>query len=260
MVKTMTKERSPRFPFVPLRAALKHLEKVHQAAEADGDDGTIQRLAAIQALGYDKPNGKVHRLFAAMRGYGLLDAVKKGTPVFVVTSLGKRLLKSPQARANGPWLAAAREAVLNPPLFRNIWNRGRDLDRDQLVETLLQRDFTEQGAEKAAAVFTRNRQIAGLDDMPEGMEPPVRQRPAAAKKAARKAARRALALTEQGGGGEGLFAPRRPNRPLGPPRDAVVLPLGNKRAIIPTGISQDDYDLLVETLTLWKGKIVKADG
>ena len=254
----MTKERSPRFPFVPLRAALNQLEKVHQAIEASGGEATIQRLAAIQALGYEKPNGKVHRLIAAMRGYGLLATLQKDKPVFVVTPLGKRLLKSPQARANGPWLAAAREAVLTPPLFRRLWNRARDLDRDQLVEMLLQRDFTEQGAEKAAAVFTRNRQIAGLDDMPEGMEPPVRQRPAAAKKAARRAAR-AQALAGRGGDCESPLTPAKPNRPLGPPRDAVVLPLGNKRAIIPTGISQADYDLLVETLTLWKGKIVKAD-
>jgi hypothetical protein len=247
---------------VPLRAALNHLEKIHQAVESSGEAETIHRIAAIQALGYEKPNGKVHRLIAAMRGYGLLAVPEKGKPEFVVTPLGKRLLKSPKARANGPWLAAAREAVLAPPLFRNVWNRARDLDRDQLVEALLQRGFTEQGAEKAAAVFTRNRQIARLDDMPEGMEPPMRPGATAAKKAARKAARRSRALAGMGGGecdGEGPLAPTKPNRPLGPPRDAVVLPLGNKRAIIPTGITQDDYDLLVETLTLWKGKIVKTD-
>lgn len=249
----MTKERSPRFPFVPLRAALNHLEKIHQAViatKADGGGGRILRPAVIQALGYDKPNGKVHRLIAAMRGYGLLDVPDKEKPELVVTPLGKRLLKSPQARANGPWLAAAREAVLTPPMFRRIWRQARDLDRDQLVELLMQRDFTEQGAEKAAEVFTRNRQIAGLDDMPEGLEPPVRHRPgAAAKKAARQAQRKAAACSTT----------TAPNRPLGPPRDAVVLPLGNKRAIIPTGISQADYDLLIETLKLWKGKIVTAD-
>ena len=49
-----------------------------------------------------------------------------------------------------------------------------------------------------------------------------------------------------------------PGRPAGPPRDAVVLPMGNKRAIIPTGISEADYDLLLGTLALWKDKIVKA--
>ena len=245
----MTKERSPRFPFVPLRAALNYLANIHNAAP----DGAIKRVDAIKALGFEKPNGRVHRLVAAMRGYGLIDIVDKG--VLAVTPLGKRLLKDPQSRANGPWLAAAREAVLTPPLFRNLWRRARDLDRDQLVEALLQRDFTEQGAEKAAEVFTRNRQIAGLDDMPEGLEPPVpaRQRAAAAKRAKNAQRGDASGATERGS-----LAVATPSRPLGPPRDAVVLPLGNKRAVIPTGISQADYDLLIETLTLWKGKIVKA--
>jgi len=244
----MTKERSPRFPFVPLRAALNHLEKFHAAAPDDG----IKRPAAMKALGFEKPNGRVNRLFAAMRGYGLIEVVDKG--VLAVTPLGKRLLKDPQSRANGPWLAAAREAVLLPPMFRKLWRRARDLDRDQLVEALRQRDFTEQGAEKAAEVFTRNRQFAGLDDMPEGLEPPVpaHQRAVAAAKQAKNAQ-----------AGQGNCHPARgmtAKRPLGPPRDAVVLPLGNKRAIIPTGISLDDYDLLLETVKLWKGKIVKAEG
>ena len=239
----MTKERSPRFPFVPLRAALTQLAKLHAAAAGDG----ITRPEAIRALGFEKPNGRAHRLFAALRGYGLIDALEKG--VFAVTPLGKRLLKDPQSRANGPWLAAAREAVLTPPMFRKLWRRARDLDRDQLVEALLQRDFTEQGAEKAAEVFTRNRQIAGLDDMPDGLEPPVPVRQRVAAKRGRGAERP---------GQTGLLDREHPNRPLGPPRDAVILPLGNKRAVIPTGISQADYDLLLETLSLWKAKIVKA--
>jgi len=243
----MTKERSPRFPFVPLRGALTHLKNIHNAAA----DGRINRLDAIKALGFEKPNGRVHRLFAALRGYGLIDAVEKG--VFAVTPLGKRLLKDPGSRAKGPWLAAAREAVLTPPMFRNLWRRARDLDRDQLVEALLQRGFTEQGAEKAAEVFTRNRQMAGLDDMPEGLEPPV---PARQRKLAE--ARRQKAATREGAGNRGPLTGPAPNRPLGPPRDAVVLPLGNQRAIIPTGICQADYDLLLETLNLWKGKIVKT--
>jgi hypothetical protein len=229
----MTKERSPRFPFVPLRAALTHLTKINQAA----GDGNIRRPRAIEALGYDAPNGRVNRLFAAMRGYGLLEVVEKG--VLTVTPLGKRLLKEPEAQAKGPWLTAAREAVLNPPIFRRFWRNLRNLDREQLVEALLERKFTEQGAEKAAEVFTRNRKFAGLDDMPAAQQEP--------QPGATKQGRNLKAGQGQGAG-----------RPLGPPRDAVVLPLGNKRAIIPTGISETDYQLLLETLTLWKAKIVKG--
>ena len=234
----MVKQRSPRFPFIPLRAALGHLNKIHAAA---GDE-PIRRLDAIKALGHEKPNGQVQRQIAALRGYGLIEPTGDDKPVFVVTELGKRLLKASGSKAKGPWLVAAREAVLNPPMFARLWRNLRDLSREQLVEALMQRDFTEQGAEKAAQVFTRNRQIAALDDLPEAAEAPVPrpQRAAAKKKAAARV------------GANRLEGRKRP----GPPRDAVVLPLGKKRAVIPTGISQADYDLLLETLTLWKDRIV----
>lgn len=240
-------ERSPRFPFIPLSEAIEAVRKVDAAivAGARPNRGTI-----LQALGYSSEHGAAMKTVAALTGYGLLRGKGPEAPWGEVTELAGQLLGTPDESVK---LAMLRRAALTPPIFRRIWRKARLLAADEMVDLLVLKGFTDDGARRATSIYRANSELARLaelqiePDLPDRSEKMTRKEVRATRKRVEAAmARQAISpVTPQAG-------PQVQNLP-----PMLSLPLSTGKASVPMGITAEDFDLLIQTLTLWKPRLVR---
>ncbi len=233
------KERSPRFPFIPLAEALENLQKLSAAAK----DQTLKTDDAAAALGYSGQHGAAVKVMAAMAGYGLVD---KERGQVQLSKTGKTILDTPEAEEDAR-LNLLRQAALSPPMFLRIWRRARHLAREDLEKRLLERGFTETGAKRASEVYAANSELAKLGELE--MEPDL---PEVARRKLRKN-RRQRRMEARWASGE----VKNPANPPKPGPAALTLPLSKGVVRIPTGLTQDDFELLLRSLHLWKDRLVE---
>ncbi len=221
----MKRSRSPRFPFIPLEKAIKHLKSLHES----GSISEFRPQQAMQELGFSSMHGRAVKIFAAFRAYDLIEKAKsagKDERLFSITKVGLKIISSGNEADRLPFL---RHAALAPMMFRMIWSRGRDRSSDEINEAMLKRGFTEDGAKRAARVFSKNRDLAKLDELealPAGL-PDRGPKPQAQQDQNHR--------NVTGG---------------------LNLPLSTGRAVVPTGITEAEFQLLMQTLRLWKDRLV----
>ncbi len=233
------KERSPRFPFTPLAEALEHLNQLQAATS----EPPLSLEAAITALGYSGPNGAAVKVLAAMAGYGLINKRKNEVEL---TATGRAILEAPESDPEAR-LQLLRQAALSPPMFLRIWRRARHLNREDLEKRLLERGFTDGGAKRASEVYSANSELAQLKEL--DMEPDL---PEVARRRAQKR-RRDRRMEQRWASGELQSAsPPTPQPPV------LTLPLSKGNVRIPTGLSQEDFELLVRSLHLWKPRLIEG--
>ncbi|MEM8955093.1 MAG: hypothetical protein AAGD22_13155 [Verrucomicrobiota bacterium] len=222
-----TSTRSPRFPFIPLQRALKHTLTLHEHFKT----AATPAPKAMKALGFDTMSGKANKLIAALRAYGLVTVDKQRVRKITVTPTGFRLAKNFSAPKS---LNALRLAALAPTPFRRLWENRPGITEEKLAAALKKRNFTEQGAERAAKVYMANVRFAQLEDtdfrasnnlppapVPQTVtipaRPPTLRQGAAAK-----------------------------------PGQKLQVPLGKTFAAIPANLSEPHFKLLMQTPRLWK--------
>jgi hypothetical protein len=115
--------------------------------------------AAVQAWGYKGLSGVARTRLAALNQYGL---VEYGGNRVKVTDRGLTFaLRTPDSNE---WLHAAREAALEPDIFRELYGTYGDMSDDQLRYHLIRdRNFTDEGASKLIASFRSSLAFAKLD-------------------------------------------------------------------------------------------------
>lgn len=224
------KKRSPRFPFVLLEEAVELLRKL-DASQPDRN-APLKRPEILKALGYASFHGAAVKTVGALRAYDLLEKSDKGLRV---SPVGAAILDASSDAERIPHL---QKAALSPLTFRNLWRTARHKKRSELIELLVSRGFTEQGAKRASRIYRKNDELAGLQTLELEPELPER-RPAKAKRAAaaKKRARRQTSSAQ-------------PNM--------LRLPLSSGVAIVPKGISPEEFKLLMETLRNWRGQLVAS--
>jgi hypothetical protein len=212
-----------------LREAVEGVEKLFAEIQRSSVDGT----SASKALGYSSEHGASRTKLGALNAYGLIDRGKK---LVTVTELGIAIAHPLEdSRARG-----LKEAALRPPLFKEIWENHRQCSESVLASTLVHKGLDTGSAAQAAKIFKANIAFAGLTDSNYNPQekPPKPQ-------------------NGQGGGG----APEKIKQQIQPPMTADIrylpIPLDIGDAPIPVGMSNSDFDLLLETLKLWKKKIVR---
>ncbi|MCB1237897.1 MAG: hypothetical protein KDM91_22720 [Verrucomicrobiae bacterium] len=249
------KERSPKFPFIPLSEAVAALRKIDGAIRS-GQPFT--RPTLLEALGFASEHGGAVKTIAALRGYHLIAGKGPEQPGLRITDLGRRLLDA-GAEVAGDRLSDFRRAALWPPMFRRIWRRARHLTEDELVDLLRLRGFTDTGAARAASVYMANSAYARLEELniePDFPDKPRRrdEKDDEPRPRDRKLRERVEAAMRRAGQAPG--SPPPPPRP-GPPPNALSLPLSTGRATVPLGITEEEFQVLMQTLRLWKPKLVK---
>jgi hypothetical protein len=228
------KPRSPRFPFLPLEEAIDLLRKLD--AFSNDRETPLKQPQMLKALDYASFHGAAVKTIGALRAYDLL--IKNGDGLSI-SPVGAKIL---DANSDDERREFLQRAALSPLTFRMIWRNARHLSRPELKDLLLGRGFTEPGARRASKIYRRNDEFAGLQTLELEPELPPRgegrQAMIQRKQAARKMAR----------AGRGPAA-----RPC---TDMLRLPLGGRVAVIPKGMKEEEYALLMQTLRAWKEQLV----
>ena len=153
----VTKQRSPNYPGIDLETAI---EAVHALHKGNLSQGQFTPDDAATAWGYRGPSGPVRVRLAALRQYGLLDSQRGENP-----KLSRRartfLLRNQASREYRDELEGA---ALTPTFFREIRDSRPDASDGVLRQYLIvDRNFTDDGAERLIAVYRATMRLAGLD-------------------------------------------------------------------------------------------------
>ncbi len=221
------KPRSPRFPFISLEEAVELLRKLDSF---QGDPSQpLKRPEILKALDYASLHGAAVKTIGALRAYDLLEKQGEGLRI---TEVGRGILSASTDEERTGFL---QRAALSPLMFRQIWRNARHCSRPELKELLLGRGFTEPGAKRASRIYRKNDRFADLASLE--LEP---------------------VLPERGPGKnrKGLDRQVRPGRAAAAPSNQLRLPLSAGTAIIPKGISEEEFTVLMQTLRTWKDQLV----
>ena len=240
---TVRRTRSPSYPAVSLPDGLEDLQRIFSQIQ--------HHPAPLEALGAAldmKPGGSaLNGRLSALKKFGLLEEIEgtKGAhKSYRVTLLGKDLvLHNPGSEE---FRAAARQAALLPVIYAALWSHfGPVLPSNALLKTHLvrERNFNAHQVDGMIADFRATVDFAGLTSDVE--EPAV-----AAPEA------ETIGQTAQR-----YSAPRTTPTTAAPaPGEVFTIPLEEgKMASIPYPMSEQTWDLFIQTLTLWKPRLVAAE-
>ena len=154
----MIKQRSPNYPGHDLGEAAEFLRQLYPKVQR----GEFNFTDAAKAWGYNSVSGPVRRRFSALRQYGLLEQRKGDNAKLTARGL-TLVLRNP---ASAEYVAARREAALEPDLIRELYETGKyQAANDALRQDLIvNRGFTDDGADRFIEVLRSTLTIAGLAD------------------------------------------------------------------------------------------------
>jgi hypothetical protein len=203
--------------------------------------------AVGEAVGMKAGGSSLNVRLAALKKYGLIDELgdtKSGGKSYRISALGKDLAVLPQASAEHA--EALRKAALMPVIYEALWTRfGPELPADSLIRAYLvrERNFNAHQVDGAIADFRATIEYAGLTKEAAAVAPEAEP----------------LGQTLQ------RFATMQPGQ-IAPaatasaPGEVFTIPLEDgKFASIPYPMSPQTWELFMQTLTLWKPRLVAQD-
>ncbi len=161
----MPRSRSPNYPAVNLERAITDVRTLYDKVRRV----PVALEAAVQAWGYKGLSGIARTRLAALNQYGLIEYVGNKAKV---TDRG--LTFSIRAPESSEWLRAAKEAALEPDIFRELYETYAETADEALRFHLIKdRNFTDEGASKLIASFRSTLAFAKLGN--EGYDEPDEQ-------------------------------------------------------------------------------------
>jgi len=247
---TVRRTRSPSYPAVSLPDGLEDLRRVFSQIQ--------HHPAPLEALGAAldmKPGGSaLNGRLSALKKFGLLDEIEgtKGAhKSYRVTLLGKDLVL--HGKESEEFRAAARQAALLPIIYAALWEHfGPVLPSNALLKTHLvrERNFNAHQVDGMIADFRATVDFAGLTGDAE--EPA----PAAAAPEAESIGQMVQRFATMQ---PGQIAPA-PFKPTVAAGEVFTIPLEDgKVASIPYPMSPQTWELFMDTLKLWKPRLVAVD-
>jgi len=192
-------------------------------------ENKLTRENVIKAMGFEAASGPAARSFGALRAYNLIERTENRLNL---TDVGEALATDPND------MDALQKASLSPMVFRGIWRRARLASEDEMTELLLARRFTEDGARQTAKIYKINAALAQLDQLEVEPVLPERSAPNRPGRMIEEKLRQNLLSNSRG------------------QKDAFRMPVSTGVAVIPKGISEDEFRLIIETMQMWKAQIV----
>lgn len=152
---TKRASRSTSYPSMSLPEALK---KLGILKDSHGINGEYDREATAKGMGYGSLSGSSARAVAALVQYGLLNRSKDQ---YSISDLGKKYLMPVRTGQDDE---AAREAALNPPLLRKIFDEYEGQPLPGQLKNILTITYGVQGsaADVALRVIKQSFKAAGL--------------------------------------------------------------------------------------------------
>lgn len=155
------RDRSPSFPFIPLKTAIERLEAL------DGHFGRHPTPAdhVGAAWGLKGQSSQADQTLAALRSFGLIQYEGIGPKrVVTISDEGRRYLRAQQESVKE---AIRKEAALRPKIIRQFWatwGADRPVDAVALDTLVLQNAFSDNGARSFLKVYDETVGYAGLSD------------------------------------------------------------------------------------------------
>lgn len=164
------KERSPNYPFIPLKKAVERAEALH----ANHKKEAARLVAIAPSWNYGAKSSGLIQTVAALKQFGLIEDFGSGDDRKVqVTDLARRIIvdQRPGAREE-----ALKEAARSPKLFAEYiekWVPDRPSDAHCISELELDRGFNADSARAFLRIFDESIAFAKLDEealnSPEGI-------------------------------------------------------------------------------------------
>lgn len=227
-----------RYPSIALPAAVSLVRSIYEKDKRT----PVSYTAAATAMGHGSLSGPARMKVASIKNYGLLDAVGENVQV---SPLAMRLLH--QNDDVPDYRAAAKEAALRPELFRKLAETHLEASQDTIAShLLLKMQLSDDGARVAAKAFKETIAFAKLDNT---------EYTPASEADKGKASGSSTAVTPV------VNPPPAPkttvNATTVQPGELPV-PIGDGLvARVPFPMTEEDFDLFVETLKLWKKRLTR---
>lgn len=246
--------RSPAYPAIDLQTAL---------ARASALWAKINRHAApVDAIavywGYDKKSSKAMSEAAAMIKYGLLTDDGVGSNRMIkLTDSGIKLSYNPEIDSQ-EYVEGLKRAALLPVIHQEIWQLYQgNLPDDAVIKRhlVVDKKFNEQYVDEFINQFRRTIEFAKLSsgDTIEAAASEDNSQAAPMTQTTQET-RPPFVLPTRGTQkfhGVGTAA-----APIAPISDELSLPLESGKTIRIPKMTEDDYELFLETLQLWKRRII----
>lgn len=236
----MKRSRSPAYPAFSLANAIELARKLWNAQrkqEAHVD-------SALKALGYSARSGTALRTIAGLNHYGLIEeSGAKGERKIKLSERAQDIIHL--AESDPRRKAALREAALAPVIYAALWDRyGGNLPDDSAIRPFLVRDkaYNEAAVDDLLSDYRATLEFAKPDKLEEDV--PHEEDGDKTKKALPIEAK----TSSQSGGGTMTLDQELP-----------ILVGANRVAKIPFPMTNEDFELLLETLKIWKKKIVREE-
>lgn len=255
--------RSPAYPAFSLKVALEKAGALRQSLR--NFDASVD--SAILAMGYKKVNGMSMRGVAALDQFGLIERSGGGdTRKVKLTELAQDVLILPASDARHQ--IALKKAALRPTVYSHLWERyGSELpEEDTVTKAYLVRDkkFNEEVVDSLLDDYRETLAFAKLDKT-DGVSidisgngadtesvPVAPQNPAAYQPVVNSTGNAPTPAS--------ATPPPSANQSSKGIQEGMELPVlvgDNRIARIPFPMTEDDFDLLIGTLNLWRKKLIK---
>jgi len=231
--------RSPEHPAFDLPASIERAEVLY---EHEGFNWTSPEVAVSQ-WGYSTSTGRAGRTLAALKHFGLLEDTGTAKERRVrLTDLARRIIRD-KREGSKERVRAIREAALSPPIYAKLWHEWGsegDLPSHSTMAYELEHkwEFNPNAIEGFIRDFLSTIEFAGL----ESADTVEEETPGEAETTTpRELVRETSDGNSTAHGSVSKHEPR---------FDLPIPLLGGRRAVlsIPTPLSEQDYEILKETL------------
>ena len=243
--------RSPAYPAIDLEQAIEKASILWKRASRH----PVQADVVVTFWGYDKGSSSGLSALSALKKFGLVEDFGKGEGRQVkLTDLGISLVFNPDVNSE-TYTSKLKQAALLPSIHEELWTKYEgNLPHDTVIEHYLvvDRRFNEQYVKSFIDDFRKTLSFAKLQmgdivaeqEITSGIQTSGSVQPVPTVVMAKQPSQQQA-------------APIPPNQY---PQGVVELPIpldDGRVARIPYPMSEDTFELLVETLKLWKKRLVK---
>ena len=242
--------RSPAYPAIDLQTAIGRASALW--AKINRHPAPLDAIAGY--WGYDKKSSTAISVASAMIKYGLLTDDGIGTNRTIkLTDAGIKLSYNPE-KESPEYLDGLKRAALLPPIHQELWDRYQGNLPDNAVikrHLVVDKKFNEQYVDEFISQFRRTIEFSKLSssDTIEEAAPEDTSQAAPMTQATQETI--APRKPQFYGGGAAV-----PAAPAVPSSDELSLPLESGKMIRIPKMTEDDYELFLETLQLWKRRII----
>lgn len=240
-----TQKRTTGFPTLTLQRAIGLMQKVWVKENRNAAPAT----AIVEHWGYAAKSSGGFQALATLKRFGLLEEVAGSGPRSLKVSQAAMDLMKYESTDPAAYRKQLKFMALLPDLHEAIWNKyGHVLPSDKTIETHLvfERHFAAESAKQFIRLYKETISFAKLtegDSVEETMKPATENdgekltNPTKANSADKAKDNNYMETTINMG--------------------ELPIPIAGKVARIPFPMSEDDFDLFIGTLNLWKKKLVR---